>query len=134
KRSPPAESVSPSRTRRCGRTWGITADLVYLRLHGPDALHASSYDGDAHAPRDARRLREPCAGSAGGKSCLPPPGTGKSLASDPERNDMFNQGTENKWAGRWDQLKGKAKQQWGDLTDDDLDVTEGRIDELVGRI
>ena len=39
-----------------------------------------------------------------------------------------------KWEGRWDQLKGKAKQAWGDLTDDDLDVAEGQYDELVGRI
>jgi len=39
-----------------------------------------------------------------------------------------------KWEGRWDVVKGKAKQMWGDLTDDDLDVEEGRIDELIGRI
>lgn len=39
-----------------------------------------------------------------------------------------------KWEGRWDQLKGKVKQTWGDLTDDDLDVAEGEFDELVGRI
>lgn len=38
------------------------------------------------------------------------------------------------WEGRWDQLKGRAKQAWGDLTDDDLDVAEGNWDELVGRI
>ena len=39
-----------------------------------------------------------------------------------------------KWEGRWDQLKGKARQAWGDLTDDDLDVAEGNWEELVGRI
>jgi uncharacterized protein YjbJ (UPF0337 family) len=39
-----------------------------------------------------------------------------------------------KWEGRWDQLKGKVKQVWGDITDDDLDVAEGNYDELVGRI
>ncbi|HEX9889726.1 MAG TPA: CsbD family protein [Nitriliruptorales bacterium] len=39
-----------------------------------------------------------------------------------------------KWEGRWDQLKGKAKELWGDLTDDDLDVAEGEYDQLVGRI
>lgn len=42
--------------------------------------------------------------------------------------------TRTKWAGRWDQLKGKAKQRWGSLTDDDLDVAEGNMQELVGRI
>ena len=39
-----------------------------------------------------------------------------------------------KWEGRWDQLKGKARQAWGDLTDDDLDVADGNYEELVGRI
>jgi len=39
-----------------------------------------------------------------------------------------------KWEGSWDVVKGKAKQMWGDLTDDDLDVEEGRIEELIGRI
>jgi uncharacterized protein YjbJ (UPF0337 family) len=39
-----------------------------------------------------------------------------------------------KWEGRWDQLKGKAKQAWGSLTDDDLNVAEGQYDQMVGRI
>ena len=39
-----------------------------------------------------------------------------------------------KWDGRWDQLKGKVKQTWGDMTDDDCDVAEGNYDEMVGRI
>ena len=36
--------------------------------------------------------------------------------------------------GNWKQFRGKAQQQWGKLTDDDLDVVEGRRTELVGRI
>lgn len=36
--------------------------------------------------------------------------------------------------GHWNELKGKAKQKWGDLTDDDLRYTEGQEDELIGRI
>jgi uncharacterized protein YjbJ (UPF0337 family) len=36
--------------------------------------------------------------------------------------------------GNWKQLKGKAKQKWGNLTDDDLDVIEGKRDELAGRL
>ena len=36
--------------------------------------------------------------------------------------------------GRWNEFKGKAKQQWGKLTDDDLDVVEGRRDELLGKV
>ena len=36
--------------------------------------------------------------------------------------------------GNWKQFKGQARQQWGKLTDDDLDVIEGNREELVGRI
>ena len=36
--------------------------------------------------------------------------------------------------GKWKQLKGSVKQQWGKLTDDDLDVIAGRRDKLVGKL
>ena len=36
--------------------------------------------------------------------------------------------------GRWKQIKGKLKERWGKLTDDDLDVIAGRRDQLLGRI
>lgn len=36
--------------------------------------------------------------------------------------------------GNWKQVKGKVKEQWGKLTDDDLDVIAGRRDQLLGRI
>jgi uncharacterized protein YjbJ (UPF0337 family) len=36
--------------------------------------------------------------------------------------------------GRWKQIKGKVKEQWGQLTDDDLDIIAGRRDQLLGRI
>jgi uncharacterized protein YjbJ (UPF0337 family) len=36
--------------------------------------------------------------------------------------------------GRWKQVKGKLKEEWGKLTDDDLDVIAGRRDQLLGRI
>jgi uncharacterized protein YjbJ (UPF0337 family) len=36
--------------------------------------------------------------------------------------------------GRWNELKGKAKQAHGDLTDDDLKYEEGKEDELYGRL
>ncbi|HEX6222359.1 MAG TPA: CsbD family protein [Acidimicrobiia bacterium] len=46
----------------------------------------------------------------------------------------MQESTKLKWEGRWDQLKGRVKQTWGDVTDDDLDVAEGNYDELIGRI
>ena len=36
--------------------------------------------------------------------------------------------------GNWKQFKGKAKKQWGKLTDDDLDVVEGNSEILAGKI
>lgn len=36
--------------------------------------------------------------------------------------------------GKWMQLKGNIKQQWGRLTDDELDQINGRYEELVGRV
>ncbi len=36
--------------------------------------------------------------------------------------------------GNWTEFKGKVKQQWGELTDDDLDRMAGQRDQLVGQI
>jgi len=36
--------------------------------------------------------------------------------------------------GQWMQLKGKVREQWGKLTDDDLDQVEGRSEQLIGKI
>jgi uncharacterized protein YjbJ (UPF0337 family) len=37
-------------------------------------------------------------------------------------------------SGKWKQMKGAAKQQWGKLTDDDLEVIAGKRDALVGKL
>jgi uncharacterized protein YjbJ (UPF0337 family) len=36
--------------------------------------------------------------------------------------------------GKWKQVKGSVKQQWGKLTDDDLDYMSGSRDRFVGRL
>ena len=36
--------------------------------------------------------------------------------------------------GKWKQMKGSVKQQWGKLTDEDLDVIAGRREKLVGKL
>ena len=36
--------------------------------------------------------------------------------------------------GQWKQYKGSAKQQWGKLTDDDMDRIDGNKDILAGRL
>ncbi len=37
-------------------------------------------------------------------------------------------------AGKWKQLKGKVKEEWGDLTDDELDEMEGKSEQLAGKL
>jgi len=44
-------------------------------------------------------------------------------------NVTFNQDV---LAGKWKQARGKAKQWWGKLTDNDLDRISGQVDQLVG--
>ncbi|MDH2069212.1 MULTISPECIES: CsbD family protein [Pantoea] len=41
---------------------------------------------------------------------------------------------EDRISGNWKQFKGKVKEKWGDLTDDDMTVVEGKRDQLVGKI
>jgi uncharacterized protein YjbJ (UPF0337 family) len=36
--------------------------------------------------------------------------------------------------GNWNEIKGKLKQKYGDLTDDDLAFAKGKEDELYGRL
>lgn len=36
--------------------------------------------------------------------------------------------------GNWNQLKGKVKQAYGDLTDDELTYQDGKDDELLGKL
>ena len=40
----------------------------------------------------------------------------------------------NRVEGNWKQVKGKVKEKWGKLTDDDLDVINGQRDQLEGKI
>lgn len=36
--------------------------------------------------------------------------------------------------GKWKQYQGQVKEKWGKLTDDDLDVIDGRRQQLVGKL
>jgi uncharacterized protein YjbJ (UPF0337 family) len=36
--------------------------------------------------------------------------------------------------GQWKQFQGKVKEKWGQLTDDDLTVIDGKQDQLVGKL
>ncbi len=41
---------------------------------------------------------------------------------------------EDQFKGKWNQVKGKFKQEYANLTDDDLMYAEGKSDELLGRL
>jgi uncharacterized protein YjbJ (UPF0337 family) len=36
--------------------------------------------------------------------------------------------------GQWQELRGRVKETWGKLTDDDLEIIDGQRQELLGRI
>jgi uncharacterized protein YjbJ (UPF0337 family) len=36
--------------------------------------------------------------------------------------------------GQWKQIRGKSKEWWGKLTDDDLDVVDGKREQLIGML
>ena len=40
----------------------------------------------------------------------------------------------NRVEGNWKQVKGKVKEKWGKLTDDQLDVIAGKREQLIGAI
>lgn len=42
--------------------------------------------------------------------------------------------TEQRAEGTWKQFKGRLKEAWGALTDDDLDRSEGQREQLIGQI
>jgi uncharacterized protein YjbJ (UPF0337 family) len=50
------------------------------------------------------------------------------------QNQITMNSTTNKIKGNWNVIKGKLKQEYADLTDDDLAYVEGKEDELLGRI
>ena len=41
---------------------------------------------------------------------------------------------EDRIKGNWKQFTGKIKEQWGKLTDDDLDVIAGKRDQFLGKL
>lgn len=36
--------------------------------------------------------------------------------------------------GQWKQIRGKMREWWGDLTDDDVDMINGKREQLIGRL
>jgi len=62
----------------------------------------------------------------GSKPCAQPLGE-KTITSETDMNRDIAR-------GNFNQIKGKLKQQWGKLTDDEIDQMEGNADILVGKL
>jgi uncharacterized protein YjbJ (UPF0337 family) len=83
-------------------------------------------------PREAPRTRVFSTEPERPLSCpLSRGGSFKKAAVITERRYCMNT---DQMQGKWKQWKGAAKERWGKLTDDDLDVVKGRADQLAGRI
>jgi uncharacterized protein YjbJ (UPF0337 family) len=52
----------------------------------------------------------------------------------PSRVIRFDMTTKLQVKGSWNEVKGKLKQKYGQLTDNDLSFAEGKEDELLGRL
>jgi uncharacterized protein YjbJ (UPF0337 family) len=55
------------------------------------------------------------------------------LASSPNKGESLRMNSD-QLQGKWKQLRGSAKEQWGKLTDDDLEQIAGKSDQLVGKL
>jgi uncharacterized protein YjbJ (UPF0337 family) len=53
------------------------------------------------------------------------------LRTFPERREVLDMNAD-VFAGKWKQVRGRAKQAWAELTDDDLAKIDGSYDRLVG--
>jgi len=56
------------------------------------------------------------------------------LSARQQKEANMTTATRQKWEGRWEQLKGRVKQLWGQVTDNDLKEAEGDYERLVGLI
>jgi uncharacterized protein YjbJ (UPF0337 family) len=63
-----------------------------------------------------------------------PPKSHTSATGDSSTDVQEDTMNQDRVEGNWLQFKGKVKEQWGKLTDDDLDVIAGKRDQLLGRI
>jgi uncharacterized protein YjbJ (UPF0337 family) len=59
---------------------------------------------------------------------------GSSTATEGSSSDTSFAMTKLELKGSWNEIKGKLKQKYADLTDDDLTFSEGKDDELLGRL
>jgi uncharacterized protein YjbJ (UPF0337 family) len=50
------------------------------------------------------------------------------------KHDRSNAMNWDQLEGKWKQYKGKVREQWGKLTDDDIDVIDGKRQQLIGKI
>jgi uncharacterized protein YjbJ (UPF0337 family) len=52
----------------------------------------------------------------------------------PEQQRRFSKMNWDTMEGNWKQIKGKMREKWGKLTDDDWDTVAGKKDQLLGKL
>jgi uncharacterized protein YjbJ (UPF0337 family) len=60
--------------------------------------------------------------------------SGVRTAMSPIKFEVLDMSTKLQIKGNWNEIKGKLKQKYGQLTDDDLTFAQGKEDELLGRL
>lgn len=100
--------------------------------------HGRRHHRASHGGSQARQALTACQGTARPSKREPSPrNQGLSpliRGGTPWPVVAMKRSTKDQIDGNWKQMKGRIKQAWGDLTDDDLQRAEGEADELVGII
>jgi uncharacterized protein YjbJ (UPF0337 family) len=100
--------------------------------------HSTSAERSKHRPVENGGIFDFVASNCGLYEFFPPEWNFTTVVALPAYgSNSLHGATAMNWdriQGNWKQFKGKAQQQWGELTDDDLDVVEGKREELVGRL
>lgn len=53
------------------------------------------------------------------------------MAHDTLKKDWNDRMTDQ---GRWDQFRGKVREQWGDVTDQEMEEARGNFEQFVGKV
>ena len=111
-------------------------------------FHFKSMESDRHLGRSYQTSKPFCAAIArtcsclvhGSKAAVPVYGYVRQLALEsatPHKMTGTRKGShmnQDQVKGKWDQIKGRAKEAWGVLTDDDFKKAEGSVEKLYGII
>ena len=115
----------------------ITAALAFTSCDRPTQATNSNADTTPSGVKTTTGSSSNSGGMATTPATTPvtiPPLTSEAATAKATTGDATNTSMGLKFKGTWNDIKGKLKQQYANLTDDDLLYVEGKEDELVGRL